>query len=50
MVWQLLEIEGRDRNHPRWEGEEEEAEGLSTKAALGDLVDKVSDSLDSPGA
>lgn len=39
MVWQLLEIEGRDRDHPHM-GEGEEAEGLSTKAALGDLLDK----------
>lgn len=45
MVWQLLEIEGRDRDHPHggW-GEGEEAEGLSTKAALWDLVGKVLDS------
>lgn len=39
MVWQLLEIEGRDRIMAAEGGMgEEDAEGLSTGAALGDLL------------
>lgn len=52
MVWQLLEIEGRDRNHPRrgGGGGGEEAEQLINKStALGFSGQSVGLRLNSPG-